>query len=30
MKLGGEGKLLRIFIGELDRLRHKPLYEALV
>ena len=30
MKLEGEGKLLRIFIGELDRLGHKPLYEALV
>jgi hypothetical protein len=30
MKLDGEGKLLRIFIGEADRLGHKPLYEALV
>jgi PII-like signaling protein len=30
MKLEGEGKLLRIFIGEIDRLGHKSLYEALV
>lgn len=30
MKLEGEGKLLRIFIGEIDRVDHKPLYEALV
>jgi PII-like signaling protein len=30
MRLEGEGKLLRIFIGEEDQLRHKPLYEALV
>ena len=30
MKLEGEGKLLRIFIGELDKLGHKPLYEVLV
>jgi PII-like signaling protein len=30
MRLEGEGKLLRIFIGEIDRLGHKPLYEALV
>ena len=30
MKLEGEGKLLRIFIGEGDRLDHKPLYEQLV
>ncbi len=30
MKLEGEGKLLRIFIGEADRHDHKPLYEALV
>ncbi len=30
MKLEGEGKLLRIFIGEADRCDHKPLYEALV
>lgn len=30
MKLEGEGKLLRIFIGEADFLNHKPLYEAIV
>jgi len=30
MKLEGEGKLLRIFIGELDKIAHKPLYEVLV
>jgi hypothetical protein len=30
MKLEGEGKLLRIFIGEIDKLGHKPLYEVLV
>lgn len=30
MKLEGEGKLLRIFIGEIDRVGHRPLYEALV
>lgn len=30
MKLEGEGKLLRIFIGEADRFGHKPLYEAFV
>jgi hypothetical protein len=30
MKLEGEGKLLRIFIGEADRLGHTPLYEELV
>ena len=30
MKLEGEGKLLRIFIGEADRLEHRPLYEQLV
>lgn len=30
MKLEGEGKLLRIFIGEADRLDHKPLYEEIV
>jgi hypothetical protein len=30
MKLEGEGKLLRVFIGEADRLDHKPLYEQLV
>ena len=30
MKLEGEGKLLRIFVGEADRYEHKPLYESLV
>ena len=30
MKLEGEGKLLRIFIGEMDKLDHKPLYEVFV
>jgi PII-like signaling protein len=30
MKLEGEGKLLRIFLGEADRLDGKPLYEYLV
>jgi len=30
MKLSGEGKLLRIFLGELDKLNHQPLSEAIV
>lgn len=30
MKLEGEGKLLRIFVGEADKVGHKPLYEVLV
>lgn len=30
MKLEGEGKLLRIFLGEADRLDCKPLYELIV
>ncbi len=30
MKLSGEGKLLRIFVGETDRYKSKPLYEAIV
>jgi PII-like signaling protein len=30
MKLEGEGKLLRIFIGEADKHGHTPLFEALV
>ncbi len=30
MKLSGEGKLLRIFLGELDHLERKPLYEAII
>jgi PII-like signaling protein len=30
VKLEGEGKLLRLFIGEADHLDHKPLYEQFV
>jgi PII-like signaling protein len=30
MKIEGEGKLLRIFIGESDRWHGKPLYQAIV
>lgn len=30
MRLEGEGKLLRIFLGESDKVDGKPLYEALV
>lgn len=30
MKIEGEGKLLRIFTGELDKHGSKPLYEAIV
>ena len=30
MKLEGEGKLLRIFVGESDRWEGKPLFEAIV
>jgi uncharacterized protein len=30
MKIEGEGKLLRIFIGESDKHGHKPLYQAIV
>lgn len=30
MKLPEEGKLLRIFVGETDRYKGKPLYEAIV
>jgi hypothetical protein len=30
MKFEGEGRLLRIFIGESDRWHGKPLYEAIV
>jgi hypothetical protein len=30
MKLEGEGKLLRIFIGESDTFHGKPLFEAIV
>ncbi len=30
MKLEGDGFLLRIYIGELDKWQHLPLYEAIV
>ena len=30
MKLEGEGYLLRIYLGELDKHGHQPLYEAIV
>jgi PII-like signaling protein len=30
MSIEGEGKLLRIFIGESDQWHHKPLYEEIV
>jgi PII-like signaling protein len=30
MKLEGEGKLVRVFIGESDRWHGRPLYEAIV
>ena len=30
MTLSGEGKLLRIFIGESDKIHHKSLFEAIV
>ena len=30
MKLSGDGKLLRIFLGESDKLDHKPLYEVII
>lgn len=30
MRIPGEGKLLRIFIGESDKWEGKPLYEAIV
>ena len=30
MKLSGEGKLLRIFIGESDKIRHQSLIDAIV
>ncbi|HTY35746.1 MAG TPA: DUF190 domain-containing protein [Bacteroidota bacterium] len=30
MKLSGDGKLLRIFLGESDKIDHKPLYEIIV
>ena len=30
MKLDGEGSLLRIYLGELDKWHHQPVYEAIV
>lgn len=30
MKLDGDGLLLRIYLGELDKWHHAPLYEAIV
>ncbi|HEY6953328.1 MAG TPA: DUF190 domain-containing protein [Bacteroidota bacterium] len=30
MKLQGDGKLVRIFVGESDSVHHQPLYEAIV
>jgi len=30
MKLEGEGKLVRVFVGESDRWHGKPLYQAIV
>ena len=30
METHGEAKLLRIFIGEMDKVKHTPLYEAIV
>jgi len=30
MELTGEAKLLRIFLGESDKVKHKPLYELIV
>jgi len=30
MKLQGEGKLIRIFLGESDKVSHQPLYEVIV
>jgi PII-like signaling protein len=30
MKISGDGKLLRIFLGESDRYEGRPLYEAIV
>ena len=30
MKIEGEGKLLRVFVGESDRWHSKPLYQAIV
>jgi PII-like signaling protein len=30
MRLAGEAKLLRIFVGERDKIGHKPVYEIIV
>jgi uncharacterized protein len=30
MRLAGDAKLLRIFVGERDKVGHKPLYEVIV
>ena len=30
MKIEGEGKLVRVFVGESDRWHGKPLYQAIV
>ncbi|PWT89127.1 MAG: hypothetical protein C5B54_09465 [Acidobacteria bacterium] len=30
MRLEGEAKLLRIFVGERDKINHKPVYEVIV
>jgi uncharacterized protein len=30
MELNGQSKLLRIFLGEIDKIGHRPLYEAIV
>jgi PII-like signaling protein len=30
MKIAGQGKLLRIFVGESDRWHGRPLYQAIV
>jgi PII-like signaling protein len=30
MQLKGEAKLVRIFVGESDKVKHRPLYEVIV
>lgn len=30
MELNGQSKLLRIFVGEIDKIGHQPLYEAIL
>jgi PII-like signaling protein len=30
MELNGQSKLLRVFLGEADRINHRPLYEAIL